>query len=262
MTSPPTMTHPRDRLLTLYGRKPVLEVLEDRTVTVDKVLLARNADGPVVAAILAAARARGVAVQRVTPEEVTRLSRNGRQDQGAVVDVAAPRMAALDAALEGPLATGPAQIFLLDGLTTPGNIGLILRTATAAGCEGIVLPRKGSPEVGPLVIKASAGVAYKAPILRVATAIEGANLLKSKGFLLFGLSMGGSDLYAASLPERVALVLGNESTGISPEVQARLDGTLAIPMAGGVESLNVAVAAAVVAYELTRRRRASRAAGS
>lgn len=252
------MTHPRDRLLTVYGRKPVLEVLEDRTLPVERVLLARNADGPIVAAILGAARARGLSVQRVAPEEVTRISRNGRQDQGAVVDVVAPHMAPLEDALP----PGPAQVFLLDGLTTPANIGLILRTATAAGCDGIVLPRKGSPEVGPLVIKASAGVAYRAPILRVATAFEGANLLKSKGFSLYGLSASGQDLYAAELPDRVTLVLGNESTGISPEVETRLTGTLALPMAAGVESLNVAMAAGIVAYELARRRRASLAAGS
>ncbi len=90
------MTHPRDRLLTLYGRKPVLEVLEDRTLPVERILLARNADGPIVAAILNAARARNLTVVRVTPEEVTRISRNGRQDQGAVIDVIAPRMAALE----------------------------------------------------------------------------------------------------------------------------------------------------------------------
>jgi len=257
------VSHPRDRFLTIYGRKPVLEVLEDQALPIERVLVAHGADGPVIAAILQAARARRVTVQRVTPAEVTRLSRNGRQDQGAVADVRAPRMAALETALEGDLGLAPtAHLFLLDGLTTPGNIGLILRTATAAGCEGIILPRKGSPEVGPLVIKASAGVAFKAPILRTATALEAANLLKSNGFLLFGLQADGTDLYALELPPRVVFVLGNETTGISPEVAACLDGTVAIPMAGGVESLNVAVAAAVVAYELTRRRRASRAAVS
>ncbi|MEZ4472773.1 MAG: RNA methyltransferase [bacterium] len=256
-----TDVHPRDRLLTIYGRKPVLEVVEDPGLPVERVLIARNADGPVVADILKAARKRGLDVRRVTPAEVTRLSRNARQDQGAVADVVAPRMGALGPALPGLPAD--ARVLLLDGLTTPGNIGLLLRAATAAGWEGIIVPRRGSPEVGPLVIKASAGVAFKAPILRTATAEEAANLLKENGFELCGLrASDAADLYQARFSGRVAFVLGNESTGLSPAVDRLIDRFIALPMAGGVESLNVAIAGAVVAYELCRRRLESRAAVS
>lgn len=244
--------HPRDRFITVYGRKPVLEALRDARLPVDKLLVARNATGPVVDDILAAARARGVRPERVTPREVTRLSRNGRQDQGVVADVRAPRMQALSAWLAEP--PEAANVLLLDGLTNPANVGMILRAATAAGLDGVLLPRRGSPEVGPLVIKASAGVAFHAPILRCADAAEAASALTAAGFELIGLrGERAASLYEASLPARAAFVLGNETEGQSEALTRAVRRWLCIPMAAGVESLNVATAAAVLAFEVRRR---------
>jgi 23S rRNA (guanosine2251-2'-O)-methyltransferase len=105
------------------------------------------------------------------------------------------------------------------------------------------------------VVKASAGVAFRAPVLRAATAEEGCAALRDGGFRVFGLAAAGPSLLDADLPRRVALVLGNETDGLSAAVRAECDATLAIPMQGGVESLNVASAAAVAAFELLRRRR-------
>jgi 23S rRNA (guanosine2251-2'-O)-methyltransferase len=97
-------------------------------------------------------------------------------------------------------------------------------------------------------------VAFRAPVLRASTAEEGCARLRGAGFAVFGLDAGGGSLLDADLPRRVALVLGNETDGLSPAVRAECDGTLAIPMQGGVESLNVASAAAIAAFELFRRR--------
>lgn len=252
--APPGL-HPRDRFITVFGRKPVLEALEDTRVPVEKVVVAHGTRGDMVDAILAAAAARKVPVQHTSAQAVTRISRNGRQDQGVVADVTAPRMRPMADALA---AMGKrATVLLLDGLTTPANVGMLLRAATAAGVDGIVLPRLGSPEVGPLVIKASAGVAFHAPILRAETAVDAARALKDAGFTLFALrGQNANDLYAEQLPARTALVLGNEALGVSPGVAALCATWLRIPMAGGVESLNVAVAGAVVVFELFRRRHA------
>lgn len=246
------MSHPRDRFITVYGRKPALEALADPAVTVDKLWIASNARGELIEDITAAARARGVRPERRPPRDVTRLSRNGRQDQGVALDVLAPRMTALDAFLADAPAT--AQVMLLDGVTTPGNVGLILRVATAAGFDGVVLPRAGCPEVGPLVIKASAGVAFRAPILRAPSAAEAATALGAAGFVLIGLAASGADdLYLTPLPPRAAWVLGGETAGLSAGVEALLDRRVRIPMRGAVESLNVATAAAVVSFEVQRR---------
>ncbi len=246
--------HPRDRFITVYGRKPVLEALQDRSLDCNKLLLARNASGDTLNEILAAAKARGLKVQRVEPKAVTRLSRNGRQDQGVVLDIEAPRMQALDAWLDD--LPSKARVFCLDGLTNPANVGMILRAATGAGLEGVVLPRQGCPEISPLVIKASAGIAFRAPILRAPTMVEAAKALSHAGFTIYGLrATQAVNLYEAEFPAKCAFVLGGETLGLSAELDPYLGGFISIPLYNGVESLNVATAGAVVAFELARRQR-------
>lgn len=234
-----------DRFITVYGRMPVLEALADDRVAVGKVLLARTARGESVEAIVVAAARRGVILQRVTPEKVTRISGNGRHDQGVVADVAAPGLRPLDAWLA--TVARPAAVLVLDGVTNPANVGMIIRTAEAAGLEGVVLPRTGVPDVGPLVVKASAGVAFSACLLRCATAVEGVGLLAEAGFTTLGLrGARAPSLFDAEVPALVAYVLGNETDGVSPRVADHLDAWRSIPLAHGVESLNVASAAAVL----------------
>jgi 23S rRNA (guanosine2251-2'-O)-methyltransferase len=243
--------------VTVYGRMPVLEALLDERVRVDKVLLARSARGDSVDEILAAAKARGVAVQRVAPEKVTRVSGNGRHDQGVVADVDAPGLRELDDEILAPRSEGRSgpggalALLVLDGVTNPANVGLVIRTATAAGLDGVVLPRAGSPDLGPLVVKASAGIAFRATVLQAPTARDAVDRLRRAGVEIIGLR--GDDaptLFGADLPGRVAFVLGNETDGVSVDV----DRWLSIPLHNGVESLNVAVAAGLVSYEIARRR--------
>jgi 23S rRNA (guanosine2251-2'-O)-methyltransferase len=246
---------PKDTYVTVYGRKPVQEALEDPDLRVDKVVLAEGTAGGPVRAILDAARRRGVPVQRASAHRVKVLAGNGRHDQGVLADVVAPRMAPVDEWLAGLDPAAPAAVLVLDRLTNPANVGMLLRTATAAGVDGVLLARRGLPSIDPLVVKASAGVAFRAPVLRSGTVEEGCAALREAGFALHGLDAGGASLLDADLPDRVALVLGNETDGLSTSVRDLLDGTLAIPMHAGVESLGVASAGAVAAYELARRRR-------
>ena len=234
--------------LTVYGRMPVLEALLDEAVVVEKVLLARSARGDSVDEIVAAASRRGVRVQRVAPEKVTRVSGNGRHDQGVVADIVAPGMGELDAWLPG--APARCALLVLDGVTNPANVGMVIRTVTAAGLDGVVLPRAGVPDLGPLVIKASAGVAFRATVLQTPTAAAAVDSLRAAGVEVIGLRGGGESLFDAAIGDRAAFVLGNETDGVSVDV----DRWLSIPLANDVESLNVAVAAGIVAYEVTRRR--------
>ncbi|RDI33326.1 TrmH family RNA methyltransferase [Lentzea flaviverrucosa] len=242
---------PKDRFVTVYGRKPVLEALDDPTLTVDKVVLADTARGAAAHEIIDAARTRGVAVQRATAQRVKVLAGNGKQDQGVLADVVAPRMKPLALALEeGSLRS----VLVLDGITTPANVGMILRTATAAGIDGIVVPRRGVASIDPLVVKASAGVAFRAPVLRCGTSAEASALLRASGYSLHALDSHASDtIYSASFPARAAFVLGSETSGITDDVRPHITSWLSIPMAAGVESLNVASAAAVLCFELVRR---------
>jgi 23S rRNA (guanosine2251-2'-O)-methyltransferase len=249
-------TSPKDRFITVYGRNPVHEVLLDPDLQVDKVVIAEGARGSGLREVQQAARRRGVDVQYASAERVKKLAGNGRQDQGVFADVVAPRMRPLRTALAGGSAA-LGTVLVLDGVTTPANVGMILRSATAAGVGGIVVPRKGVASLDPLVVKASAGVAFRAPILKAFTAEEAVRDLKEHGFHVVGLDASGDDdLFSAHLPEPVAFVLGSETAGLTPEVAALVDTWVSIPMAAGVESLNVSAAAAVVCFELVRRSRA------
>lgn len=243
---------PKDRFLTVYGRKPVLEALADGGLQVDKVILADTARGPAAAEIQRAARDAGVPVQRASAHRVKVLAGNGKQDQGVLADVVAPRMRSLAAALDDR--RPPARVLLLDGITTPANVGMILRTATAAGLEGVIVPRRGVAALDPMVVKASAGVAFRAPVLRCGSAREAAEMLTDAGYGLYALSASGkSTVFDVPLPQRAAFVLGGETEGVGAAVAELVTEWVSIPMPGDVESLNVSAAAAVLSFELVRR---------
>src|SRR4051794_30116327 len=252
------MPSPKDTFITVYGRMPVLEVLQDVALTVDKVVVADGSRGESLDRIRGLARRRGVEVRTASAHRVKVLAGNGKHDQGVLADVVAPRMALVEDFVQRPAGGGSDTVLVLDGVSNPSNVGMILRTATAAGLAGVVLPRAGSPGVDPLVVKASAGVAYRAPILRCRTAADGVRILKDAGWRVVGLDGGAPhDLYASDLPAATAFVLGNETEGVSPQVAELVDVWVSIPMAADVESLNVASAAAVVSFELLRRRLAA-----
>ena len=245
---------PKDSFITVYGRMPVQEVLADPALTVDKLVVAESAGGGSLDRLLRMARERGVPVERASAHRVKVLAGNGKHDQGVIADVVAPGLRTLDELVEQ--SPSDARVLVLDGVTNPGNVGMIIRTATAAGLTGIVLPSAGSAGLGPLVIKASAGVAYRASIVRCRQAADAVRRLAEAGFTTYGLAGGAAtDLYDAEFRGRCAFVLGNESDGLSREVAGLVERPLSIPMAGGVDSLNVASAAAVVCFELVRRSR-------
>src|SRR3954449_7235858 len=178
MPSPPSAPSPKDTFITVYGRMPVLEVLQDLALTVDKVVVAEGSRGESLDRIRALAHRRGVEVRTASAHRVKVLAGNGKHDQGVLADVVAPRMALVEDFVQRPSA-GADTVLVLDAVTNPQNVGMILRTATAAGLAGVVLPRAGSPGVDPLVVKASAGVAYRAPVLRCRTAAGGGRALQA-----------------------------------------------------------------------------------
>ena len=247
----------RDRHLTIYGRMPVLEALDDRNVPMGKVFLADNAQGEIIGRIERAARARNVTVERVKEDRVAMLARNGRHHQGVAADIAPPGLGTLADYLEQRHGRRHAtSLLVLDNVHNPSNVGMIIRSAVGAGIDGLVVPRRGTAELGPLVLKASAGIALRAVLLRCDTTADAVAQLQHARFELIGLDAAhpdAEDLFLAPLPQRAAYVLGNETDGLSPDVAPLLQRHLAIPLDAGVESLNVACAATLVAFEIARR---------
>lgn len=241
--------HP-GRGLTLYGRKPALEALEDVSLTIHCVHLA-NSNRPtgIIAQIIKEAEHRGIAIRYHDRQALSRISKNGRQDQGVALDVICPNYMSLETFIDLP--AQPRTVLALDGVTNPQNVGMIIRSAVAAGVDGMLYPRRGIASLGPLVIKASAGNVFRAPIIRCDSTASAVTSLKSKGYQVAILEPAAmTSLFEYHAPDNLVCVLGGESGGIGEAVEALADTRLSIPMANGVESLNVAVTAALVAFYL------------
>lgn len=239
--------------MTVYGRNAVLEALGDATLDARCLHLAKsNKPGGVLRMIQDAATRRGIETRLHTREELARISRNGRQDQGVALDIRCPAMRALEtylSELEASAPDTPQRILALDGVTNPQNMGMALRSATAAGMTGVLYADRGNPALGPLVIKASAGTVFNAPILRCSGLPDAARALLDRSFTLYRLDAGGgADLWSADIASRALFVLGSETNGLSDDLRVLPGIDLSIPMTNGVESLNVAVAAALVAF--------------
>jgi 23S rRNA (guanosine2251-2'-O)-methyltransferase len=238
-----------DRVLTVYGRKPVLETLENKTLVCHALHLAHsNREAGIVTDIKHRAEALGVPVKFHSREELARISKNGKQDQGVAVDVLCPSFRGLADFLEQP-SVQPRRLLALDGITNPQNLGMIVRSAAAGDVDGILLPRKGTAALGPLVIKASAGTLYRAPLLLCDALPEALRLCQEHGAQVCTLDAGAAlSLFEHKGHDFSIYVLGNETEGVSAAVSALADTRLSIPMRNGVESLNVAVTASLIAF--------------
>jgi len=237
--------------LTLYGRKPALEVLSDHSLAVHCLHLATsNRPGGIIGEITRLAERRGITIRHHDKQALSRISKNARQDQGVALDVLCPRFRRVE-----DLATTKvtqAKVLALDSITNPQNVGMIVRSAVAAGIDGLLYPKRGVAALGPLVIKASAGTVFKAPILQCASLSEGLMVLADNGFQILTLDARGPlSLYEVDPNPKAVFVLGGETEGVSPAAQVMSDQRVRIPMSNDVESLNVAVTAALVAFQLT-----------
>jgi 23S rRNA (guanosine2251-2'-O)-methyltransferase len=239
-----------DRVLTVYGRKPVLEALQDNQLECHSVHLAdSNKPSTIIGEIERTARARQVPVKWHSRAALSRISRNGKQDQGAAVDIICPGFSTLDDYLDG-LAAQPAQRLLaLDGITNPQNLGMILRSAAAGFIDGLIWSARGNAALGPLVIKASAGTIYRAPLLKCEDLEAGIAACRAAGIEVCTLEAEATrSLFEHRPSGHCVYVLGNETSGVSAAIHNQADARLRIPMRNGVESLNVAVTAGLVAY--------------
>jgi 23S rRNA (guanosine2251-2'-O)-methyltransferase len=238
-----------ERCLTVYGRRTVLEALLCPHVRCERLhLAASNKSAPALEEIETLARAQGADILSYSREELARVSRNGREDQGVAADVRWDGYAQLTDLMPKPPVAG-AYLIAADGLNNPQNLGMLIRSAAAGGCDGILIPRRGGCDISPLVIKASAGAIFRAPIIRCDTLAQALTDLRGCGWKICLLEAGARrSLFDVQRAPASVFVLGAESAGISAAVRALADEAFHIPMHNGIESLNVAVTAALVAY--------------
>jgi 23S rRNA (guanosine2251-2'-O)-methyltransferase len=147
-------------------------------------------------------------------------------------------------------------LIVLDGVEDPHNLGAIIRTAEAAGADGVVIPERRAAGLTPVVSKSSAGAIEYLPVVRVVNLFQALEEIKKRGGWVVGLSEKGRASYdSVDLARPVALVLGGEGSGLRPRTLSACDDLVALPMLGRVSSLNVSVAAGIMAYEVLRQRK-------
>jgi 23S rRNA (guanosine2251-2'-O)-methyltransferase len=240
-----------NRVLTVYGRKPVLEAMQDNSLECHALHLAEsNREADIIRDIRQLADARAIPLKVHSRQQLSRISKNGKQDQGVALDILCPAFNELADYLEElPRAASPQRLLALDGITNPQNLGMIVRSAVAGGIDGIIWSRRGTAALGPLVIKASAGTLYRAPLLHAASLEQALLDCRYKGMEICTLEAQAQQTLFSHRPGgHCVYVLGNESEGVSAAVGAIADSRLSIPMSNDVESLNVAVTASLIAY--------------
>ena len=233
-----------EKVITLYGRNVVIEALQDESITIHKLHMSEsNKTDGAVKTILSLAKKRDLEVNFHDKVSLSRISKNAKQDQGVAVDVMAKTYQ--NASEINNLKTY--KLIALDGIQNPQNLGMIIRSCAAGYVDGIILPKKSSAKISPLVIKASAGTLFKLPIYFCNSLEEVLPTLKETK--IYSLSSHAENsIYDITKSDKSIFVLGNESDGVSKEVEKSCNDTISIPMQRGVESLNVAVTASLIAF--------------
>jgi 23S rRNA (guanosine2251-2'-O)-methyltransferase len=242
-----------NNLLTIYGRKPVLEVFQTPDIQPMRLHLAdSNQSGGIINEILALANQKNTEIHYHNRKALSRISKNGKQDQGVAVDIEAAKYQSienLDIAELSPDGDQLVELIALDRITNPQNLGMIIRSVAASPCHGLLIPRTGCARLDSLVIKASAGTLFRARIYHCDTIESGIDYLKKAGFEVLGLAANGTkSLSEIARTGRHVYILGNETNGMSEQVQNSCDKIVSIPLANDVESLNVSVAASIVSF--------------
>jgi len=233
-----------EKIITLYGRNVVIEVLQDSSIEIHKLHMAEsNKTDGVVATILSLAKQRDIEVSYHDKNALSRISKNAKQDQGVAIDIIAKSYQNAKELKN----LSSFKLLALDGIQNPQNLGMIIRSCAAGNVDGIILPKKNSTKISPLVIKASAGTLFKLPIYFCNSLEE--ILPELEDTKIYALSSDAqNDIYDVKPSKKSIYVLGNESDGISKEVEKVCNDSMSIPMQRGVESLNVAVTASLIAF--------------
>lgn len=237
----------------IFGVRAVIEAIEAGT-TIDKIFIKNDTTGELTRELSTLARDRGIPMQRVPLEKLNRLTR--KNHQGVVAFVSPVVYQDLEGIVAGLYDEGKTPfIIVLDGLTDTRNFGAIARTADCAGADAIVIPERGSVSVTPEAIKTSAGALFHLPVCRCRNLLDTVRLLQALGIKVVGASeKAKTDYTQADMRVPVAIVMGAEDVGISPQVIRECDELVALPMKGNISSLNVSVAAGVMMYEVVRQR--------
>ena len=246
-------------MVVIFGVHSVSEALKSGARSFDYVGISRERHDQRIQRIIDTCRAAGIQVRFVPREELDRAAKT-HTHQGVIAVTSSKQYADVDLLLEHRK-DEHSFVVLLDGIEDPHNLGALIRTADAAGADGVVIPERRAVGLTGTVVKASAGASEHLPIARVTNIARTLEELKERGLWTVGLDERATQSYD-ELDYRMhcAVILGAEGKGLHGLVRKRCDFLVSIPMYGQVPSLNVSVAGAIVMYEVARQRRTPRVA--
>lgn len=237
----------------VYGKNPVLEILNSDPGSVKEIFLSCGSSPKSFDEIIKAARKEGIKLSFVNKDRLSVLS-EGARHQGVTAEVREFQYTGFNDLLKKKES---AFFLVLDHLEDPNNLGAIIRTCAFFSVDGVLLPKNRAVGVTPAVIKTSSGTAAVTPICRVGSLKNAIDQLKKNGFWIVGADASAAkavyDLDTDDL--KLALVVGNEGRGISKSIKDDCDFLVSIPKAGDMDSLNASVAAGIMMYELTKSKR-------
>lgn len=237
----------------IFGIRAVIEAVEAGR-QIDKLLVKKDLHGPLAEELMALVREHRIVTQRVPVERLNRITR--KNHQGVIAMVASVNYYTLEQLVPQFYEDGIEPfVVVLDGTTDVRNFGAIARTADCCGVGAIVIAERGAASVNADAVKTSAGALMSLPVCRERSIAGAVRFLKDNGYQIVAATEKSDVLYTAGRYDGpVAVVMGAEDVGISPEVLALCDTPVAIPMFGRIGSLNVSVAAGVMMYEIVRQR--------
>lgn len=234
------------------GRHAVVESLKNNRG--NKLFLQEDLSGPKIQELKELAAEFSVPVSWAPKVKLDKLT-DGAVHQGAVLGITPFEYLTVDALIAQTKERKAEPFFLiLDGIEDPHNFGSILRTADAAGVDGVIIPKHRAVGITSIVTKTSTGAVEHVPVARVTNVKQAIATLKEQQFWIFGTDMDGTDYRSWNVSGSIALVIGNEGKGMSPSLKKEVDEMLSIPMVGHVQSLNAGVAAGLLIYEVFRKR--------
>ncbi len=235
----------------IYGRNAVTEALKAGK-TIDTVYVQRGAGG--LGKLIALAKENGAVVKDVSADKLDELS-GGEKHGGVAALMSAAEYADIDDIFAEAERKGkPPFIIIADEIQDPHNLGAIIRTAEAAGADGIIIPKRRSVGLTATVFKTSAGAASYVKTARVPNLVDAIKQLKDRGVWVYGADMDGEPFRDADMSGPIALVIGSEGSGLGRLVRESCDRIVSIDMYGKINSLNASVSAAVLMYEIVRIR--------
>lgn len=234
----------------IYGRNSVLEALNSDK-EIDTLFVQK---GVQFGGIVPAAKKHGIVVKDVSAEKLSAMCGTPKHG-GVAAELCAAEYAELDDILAVSEQKGtPPFIIIADEIADPHNLGAIIRSAEAAGADGVIIPKRRSASLNSTVFKTSAGAAAWVKVARVSNLVDTIKALKKRNIWVYGMEADGEPYDKTDFTGGTAIVVGSEGFGLGRLVRESCDAVVSLPMNGKVNSLNASVSAGILMYEIVRQR--------